>query len=653
MKNRELKNISSWKGKAFLMLIGMLFVAIDAVASDYYYYVKADADLSAGGRVYVSTQQTNSPAYQKAPMEFNGSGNGLGSYMQNFYFYATNNVGYTFKGWRNSSNSIESTSASYNVQKEISGGRWSRTQVIYTAVFEAVSGLVQAYTTNASRGMVTISNPNNKINQDVMITAIPDASQGVIFRGWKVSYDNNVPGDDDPFVTTENPYTLHVSGSAVYYAYFSEPAQMVYCVLKNKGTGRYLSLYGDGAASEHKTDVTVSIPYVGDRTFNNVLDGYDFNNGLKMLEEGKVLGNPMTVFKRNSTAVSNTEVGDLVTDVFMTTGDLTKVISIGSLTGTNRNLVFEQQNDGSYRIYTNITNTVRYNWTDYTVTNPSYLYDAGDDFAHLRSTNDMNGDESGTYWYIYFLTEDQVEGAFGANAKSDYTQGGMYYTTMYAPFAYKLLDGVNAYYLPMSKDSYKEETNTVVFKKIASGGIVPANTAVILECQNADNPTLNRLMPVSDETTIADASHQLLKGYTQLYSRDSQKQNTVANDNLRYVLSIKNSKLGFYHYSGTNMNPNKAFLELPAPLDELAQYLEEHNNAGNLAKTVTFSFGETEENTDNGEATGIELSNQIVDEDESAPVYNLNGGKVAEGKTAEKMLRPGVYVKKGKKIVVK
>lgn len=329
-------------------------------------------------------------------------------------------------------------------------------------------------------------------------------------------------------------------------------------------------------------------------------------------------------------------------------------ISVAALTGkSNQDIIFEQQNNGSFRVYVNITNNVKYAGSTYSVTSPSYLYDAGDDFVHLRSTNDMSAnDEKGTYWDIYFLTEDQVEGAFGANAKSKYTQGGMYYTTMYAPFAYKLLDGVNAYYLPMSKDSYKEETNTVVFQKIASGGIVPANTAVILECQNADDPTRNRLLPVSDETTITGTSHQLLKGYTQLYSRDTKKQNTIANGNLRYVLSIKNDKLGFYHYSGSNMNPNKAFLELPAPLDELAAYLAEHNDGENLAKTVTFSFGDPDIVAPS-DPTGIELSDQMVDEDDSTPVYNLNGTKVAEGRAAENMLRPGVYVKKGKKFVVK
>lgn len=100
------------------------------------------------------------------------------------------------------------------------------------------------------------------------------------------------------------------------------------------------------------------------------------------------------------------------------------------------------------------------------------------------------------------------------------------------------------------------------------------------------------------------------------------------------------------------MNPNKAFLELPAPLDELAAYLAEHNDGENLAKTVTFSFGDPDIVAPS-DPTGIELSDQMVDEDDSTPVYNLNGTKVAEGRAAENMLRPGVYVKKGKKFVVK
>jgi hypothetical protein len=144
------------------------------------------------------------------------------------------------------------------------------------------------------------------------------------------------------------------------------------------------------------------------------------------------------------------------------------------------------------------------------------------------------------------------------------------------------------------------------------------------------------LLPVSEATPISGATNQLLKGYTQLFSRASNSLiNTVPNSDLRYILSMNDAgKLGFYHYSGTNMNPNKAFLELPAPLDQLAAALNDTQE--NLAKTFSFSFGET---------TGIELSPMVVDDDD-APIYDLQGRKI-------KNPSQGIYVKKGKKFVVK
>ena len=68
------------------------------------------------------------------------------------------------------------------------------------------------------------------------------------------------------------------------------------------------------------------------------------------------------------------------------------------------------------------------------------------------------------------------------------------------------------------------------------------------------------------------------------------------------------------------------------------------------AKTATFSFGQSFEDVDT--PTEIVLFDQMADE-ENAPVFDLNGRKVAEGKDAEKLLRQGLYVKKGKKFVVK
>ena len=631
---KRLEKSSSWMGKTITIIVMLLFFAINAGATDYYYYAKADADLSAGGKVYISTTQTGSPNYQKAPMELRGSGSGIGSYEQTFNFYATNNVGFTFKGWRNSSGTIVSTVSPYNFNVTVNGGRNNRTQVVYTAVFEAMTGLVQAYTSDATRGMVVNSNESNKVGDEIVITALPDASQGIKFLGWKTQNSESAE-----FVSKDNPLNITVEGEATYYAFFTEPATMVYCILKNHKTDKVLSLYGDGAALEHTTNFTYN-----NKTYT-ILDGFDFKNGLKMISLEAAKGNPMTVFKRKSATVTGTlEEGDLATDVSMTSGSINTAISIAALVKNTKytDLSFELQNDGTYRIYTNITNTISTGGLfsqDYTFTRPSYLYDDGTDFAHLRSTNDMSADdEEATYWDIYFLTEDQVEGAFGAYAKSKFTQDKKYFTSMYAPFAYKLLDGVTAYYLPYSSESYNEEKNKVVFTAISSGSIVPANTAVILECENADDPTANRLLPVSDESTIAAATNQLLKGYTQLWSNETGSLiNTVANSDLRYDLSMnKENKLGFYHYSGKNMNPNKAFLELPVSLDELAEYLNNKDTEG-LAKSVTFSFGK--------ETNHIELQN-IIGEDEDAPIFDLQGRKV-------KTTKPGIYVKKGKKFVVK
>ena len=99
-----------------------------------------------------------------------------------------------------------------------------------------------------------------------------------------------------------------------------------------------------------------------------------------------------------------------------------------------------------------------------------------------------------------------------------------------------------------------------------------------------------------------------------------------------YVFSIYENKLGFYHYNNANMNPHKAYLQLPMSLSEFEeQYKEQANNA-----KFAFKFEEP---------TMIELNNAVVD-DADAPVFDLQGRKV-------KAVKAGVYVKKGKKFVVK
>ena len=58
------------------------------------------------------------------------------------------------------------------------------------------------------------------------------------------------------------------------------------------------------------------------------------------------------------------------------------------------------------------------------------------------------------------------------------------------------------------------------------------------------------------------------------------------------------------------------------------------------------------EDDDEQGTTEIILSEQMADY-EDAPVYDLQGRIVAVGKAAENLLRQGIYIKKGKKFVVK
>ena len=285
MNMRNLFN-SSWKGKAAMMIIAFLLLTVGGRAntvSDYYYSATATADVAAGGKVYVTDVQTNSPVYTSTTYTMPTHSV---EYLSNseaevtLYFYAANNAGYSFKGWYDG-NTFLSNSPSYTAsQLKVSSTKKNQpTTFNYTAKFEELEATVFALSTDLSRGNVSVTPENNYDGVSVELKAIPDASKGVKFLGWRTYADAS---ENDPYVSKDNPYTVTATATATtYYAYFSEPASMVYCILKNSDTGRYLSLYGDGEADPHT------------RTYDSkpVKDGFIFTNGLKMITEGKALAN--------------------------------------------------------------------------------------------------------------------------------------------------------------------------------------------------------------------------------------------------------------------------------------------------------------------------------------------------------------------------
>ena len=586
-----------WLQRLTLFVVSLICVVGSVQAGGNYYY-KAVAKVvpTGGGKVYAEVYN-NSGGSKKPTYKVNEyssevtDGGGNDSYC---HFYAWPMEGYQFVKWtldEAGTNQIGIQDAGnqhcyITVTNDNPGKENYKTTTCY-AHFVRTTGMVKVAVDGDVGGTVSINNPDNKIGDEITITASPSGSY--LFKGW---YKHS--GTTQTFITTDSPYTFTVSEQTTYYAHF-ESAQTDYCILKNVSSRNYLSLYGDYTATK-------------------TASGYVFTKSLKTISGTEVNNNPLIVFKR----VTNSGTGYLSTDLSNSSG----VITTNTLIGQNTPLTFSSQGNGKYRISATIDDETY------------YLCDDGSEFVSLQSSN-----TNGIDWEITIMSE---EAGFGINANDKYTRGGKYYTSMYAPFAYKLGEGVNAYYLDLDADNYDETTNTLTLSQISSGNVVPENMAVIIECSSANDPTGNQLVPVNEYTITDELKTKYdkneLRGYNQIVCQDNIDQyNEVSNDHdYMYVFSIKNNNLGFYHYSGAIIPKNKAYLHLSVKLEELADYLSDNPNPIKLAFGSPFS---------DDLLNSINLSNEEAD-DTDQPIYNLQGVQV---KNPEK----GIYIRGGKKYLVK
>ena len=602
-----------WLGLVVVLLVGAK-VAL-ANTNTFYYNATATGSPQGAGKVYISSTSNNNPPYQNnrsttntQDIDFIGNSAPLTLYM---YAQPASNV-YLFKNWTNSNGDVLSTSPSYNVTVTVTSQySWSPDRFNYTANFIKQEGLIKVRSANIERGTVSISNPNNVDKETVTLTAIPDVSNGVLFDKWTKDNDTEFESEVNPLVLVANSNT-----KGTYVAHFTDPADKVFVRLQNKKTGRFISFYGDrngSGATEHTRTIQGQTSQ----------DGFKFDDCWKLISPVDAQGNPETVFLRpgHPGGTGITWGADL------TAHDLAYSSLIHEGGSTNQHMLRIEQSGNAFRIFTTFTNSG--------VTFNSYFCDEGSGWLVMKSMDQI--DESAE-WYIYTLDENSTVGAFGANAKEKYTRKGKYYTTMYTDFPYQCKDGVKAYYLTKDDNENVETEHVVHFTEIENG-VVPAYMAVVLECPSPQNDisttnvVRNRLVPLLSESEVSQiinpALHPL-KGYISVNG------STVKNDiSTMYVLSYddpsKENHLGFYHYSKSNMTPNKAYLEIPKDVVE-------NNNV-----TVTsFVFGkDSQEETDK-----ITVYNLFVDDD-NAPIYDLLGRKMTG------ILSKGVYIRNGKKFIVK
>ena len=212
---------------------------------------------------------------------------------------------------------------------------------------------------------------------------------------------------------------------------------------------------------------------------------------------------------------------------------------------------------------------------------------------------------------------------------------GKYYTTLYVDFPFQIKGDVKAYTIEGVEAKNADGYYFAKVKKLAQqGDVVPAQTAVVLEC-NSTNPADNQLLPTGDEDP--EQSNNRLCGtffgeaINGLTVKDGAGNNyNVTNDNIRaFNINTADSRnpIGFYKLNNTvtTIPGNKAFLVL--------------TNAEAQAKGFVLEF-------EDGGTTGIETIENSKHSTEDGVYYDLQGRRV-ENPTR------GVYIVNGKKVVIK
>lgn len=201
--------------------------------------------------------------------------------------------------------------------------------------------------------------------------------------------------------------------------------------------------------------------------------------------------------------------------------------------------------------------------------------------------------------------------------KPDVKADGGYYGTIFASFAFKLASsGMKAYYISEASGS------KITLKEIS--GTIPEATPVIIRCSSND-PSKNKIEPITSGGT--NISGNKLEG-VYCYIEEGRYQNTTIYDPTKMrILGSDNGKIAFVKASASDLEnskylkANKAYLKVPS--------------------------GSADIMTESG--TGITtISKDDISKDKEG-LYTLTGIRIPDDITPQ----PGIYIKDGKKIVIK
>ena len=260
------------------------------------------------------------------------------------------------------------------------------------------------------------------------------------------------------------------------------------------------------------------------------------------------------------------------------------------------------------------------------------------DFVNNNTTDEYFGPElpvtgDAAMWILEKVDDTNY---FGVKPSTNMRgRDGKYYTTLYVDFPFQIKGDVKAYTIEGVEAKNADGYYFAKVKKLAQqGDVVPAQTAVVLECTST-NPADNQLLPTGDETPVTSNNRlcgtffgSAINGLT--VKDGAGNDYNVTHDNIRaFNINTADSRnpIGFYKVKSnvTNIPGNKAFLVL--------------TNAEAQAKGFVLEF-------EDGGTTGIETIESSKNSTEDGVYYDLQGRRV-ENPTR------GVYIVNGKKVVIK
>ncbi len=273
--------------------------------------------------------------------------------------------------------------------------------------------------------------------------------------------------------------------------------------------------------------------------------------------------------------------------------------SIYKISGNRLYITLTAQSDGSYQ--------GSGTYKSYTVTI------SDDEIQEKEEAYLRNRSEEASYWKPKAVdTGDNYLGI-----QPDVEVDGKYYGTIYASFPFKLASsGMKAYIVTEAAgQGFNWEEIT---------GDIPAATPVIIECSSNNNWD-NKILPVTSNATLNTTNY--LYGVYCSYISDKAINGELYNSQTRRTL-------------GKSEDGKLAFVQATSDDLESGSYLK-HNKAylmvGSDAADVLTLGGSTS-------IKNIKASDAV-----DKGTFTLTGVRMPDGAT----LRPGIYIKNGKKVIVK